>query len=177
MKAMAMVAHPDDCVIFAYSFMHHYKHFNWTLCYLTYTEHDARGHEFVNFWKSRGVETKFLGYIDDYHDLETGICSFNIAHATESIKKIIKDQDLILTHDHNGDYGHLHHQFINKVVCSNHNHVVTFAGVGQGNVKYTIEPGVYSLDEFPLHKDIVSSFHQLAHVNEYAVPDRVRKIL
>jgi hypothetical protein len=177
MKAMAVVAHPDDCVIFAYSFMHHYKHFNWTLCYLTYTKHDARGQEFANFWESRGVDTKFLGYIDDYHDLETGMCSFNITDATESIKKIIKDQDLILTHDHKGDYGHLHHQFINGVVCSNHSHVVTFAGVGQGNVKYTIQSGVYSLDEFPLHKDIVSSFHQQAHANEYTVSDRVRKIL
>jgi hypothetical protein len=55
--------------------------------------------------------------------------------------------------------------------------MVTFAGISKGNIKYTIEPGVYSLDEFPLHKDIVSSFHQQMHANEYCVSERVRKIL
>jgi hypothetical protein len=177
MKAMAMVAHPDDCVIFAYSFMHHYPQFDWTVCYLTYTEQDARGTEFVKFWRARGVSTKFLNYVDNYHDLETGICSFDTALARESIKQAIKNQSLVLTHDHNGDYGHLHHKFIHDVVSSNHNYIVTFAGINQGNVKYIIEPGVYSLDELPLHQDIVSDFHQHVHTNEYAVSDRVRKIL
>jgi LmbE family N-acetylglucosaminyl deacetylase len=177
MKAITMVAHPDDCVIFAYSFMHHYSQFDWTVCYLTYTEQDARGAEFAKFWKRRGVATKFLGYVDDYHDLETGVCSFDTAQATESIKQAITDQDLVLTHDHAGDYGHLHHKFIYDVVANNHSSVVTFAGINQGNVKYTIEPGVYSLDEFPLHQDIVSSFHQHTHANEYAVSNRVKNIL
>jgi hypothetical protein len=177
MKAMAMVAHPDDCVIFAYSFMHHYPQFDWTVCYLTYTEHDARGAEFAEFWKRCGVATKFLGYVDDYHDLETGICSFDTSQATESIKQAINNQDLVLTHDHFGDYGHLHHKFICDVVANNHTYMVTFAGTGKGNVKYTIEPGVYNLDEFPLHRDIVLSFHQHAHANEYAVSKRVKKIL
>lgn len=177
MKAMAMVAHPDDCVIFAYSFIHHYPEFDWTICYLTYTEQDARGQEFADFWKKRNVTTKFLGYIDNYHDLETGICSFDTNAATESIKEIIKDQDLILTHNHNGDYGHLHHKFICNVVCENHTYVVTFAGVNQGNVKYSIDRSVYLLDEFPMHKDIVSSFHLHQHINEYSVSERVKKIL
>jgi hypothetical protein len=177
MKAMAIVAHPDDCVIFAYSFMHHHPKFDWTVCYLTYTEQDERGKEFANFWSRRGITTKFLGYVDDYHDLETGVCSFNTEEAKESIKQAIKDQDLILTHDHFGDYGHLHHKFICNVVCDNHSYVVTFAGVNHGNVKYNIESGVYSLDEFPLHRDIVSSFHQHTHANEYALSERVKKIL
>jgi hypothetical protein len=177
MKAMAMVAHPDDCVIFAYSFMHHYPQFDWTVCYLTYNEHDARGQEFAEFWKRRKVATKFLGYVDDYHDLETGICSFNTTDAAESIKQAIKDHDLVLTHSHRGDYGHLHHKFIYDVVSNNHTYMVTFAGIGQGNVKYTIEPGVYSLDEFPLHQAIVSGFHQHSHTNEYAVSKRVKNIL
>jgi hypothetical protein len=177
MKAVAMVAHPDDCVIFAYSFMHHYQHFDWTVCYLTYTEQDARGQEFANFWKRREVATKFLGYVDDYHDLETGVCSFDTQPDDNSIVETTEHYDLVLTHDHNGDYGHLHHKFICDVVANNHNYIITFAGINQGNVKYTIEPGVYSLDEFPLHKDIVSGFHQHAHVNEYTVSERVRKIL
>jgi hypothetical protein len=177
MKAIAMVAHPDDCVIFAYSFMHHYLQFDWTVCYLTYTKQDARGKEFAEFWKSRGVATKFLGYVDDYHDLKTGICSFDTIQATKSIKQVIKDQDLVLTHSHTGDYGHLHHKFIHDIVSNNHNYVVTFASIGQGDVKYTLEPGVYSLDEFPLHQDVVSSFHQNTHSNEYVVSEQVKNII
>jgi hypothetical protein len=177
MKAMAMVAHPDDCVIFAYGFINHYKNFDWTVCYLTYTEQNPRGKEFANFWKVRGVKTKFLGYTDDYRDLETGIISFDTATAAESIKQAIADQDLILTHDADGDYGHLHHKFIYNVVIDHHCHVVCFSGNHKGNVKYSIEPGTYSLDEFPLHQEVVAGFHVDKHENEYTVTEKVMKIL
>jgi hypothetical protein len=177
MKAMTMVAHPDDCFIFAYSFMHHYRHFDWTVCYLTRTENDPRGKEFADFWNKRSVTVKFLGFRDDWRYVKTGELGFEPESAADAIKQAIQDQDLILTHDHNGDYGHIHHKFINKVVCSNHTYVVCFAGVGQGNVKYHIEPSLYSLDEFPLHRDIVASFHPRVHTNEYCVSERVRKIL
>lgn len=177
MKAMAMVAHPDDCVIFAYSFMHHCATFNWTVCYLTYTEQDARGREFADFWARRNIATKFLGFTDNWEYVKNGELGFDAKLATGAIKEAVADQDLILTHNHKGDYGHLHHKFICDVVCNNHTHVVCFAGPGQGNVKYTIESGTYSLDEFPLHRDIVVGFHQQQHANEYTVSKRVKNIL
>jgi LmbE family N-acetylglucosaminyl deacetylase len=177
MKAMVMVAHPDDCVIFAYSFMNHYKNFDWTVCYLTYTENHPRGNEFAVFWKSRGVKTKFLGYTDHYRDLETGIISFDTVAAANSIKQAIADQTLILTHDHKGDYGHIHHEFIHRVVDEYHSHVVFFAGNHKGNVKYSIGRGTYKLDEFPLHREVVEGFHLNTHENEYSVSPTVMKIL
>ena len=177
MKAMAVVAHPDDCVIFAYSFMHHYKEFDWTVCYLTRTEQDSRGKEFADFWRRRGIKTKFLGFRDSWEFTKNGELGFDIATATNAIKEVINNQDLILTHDHNGDYGHVHHKFIYKVVALHHTHMVTFAGVGKGNVKYTVDSGVYSLNEFPLHKNVVAGFHQQTHTNEYCISDRVKKIL
>jgi hypothetical protein len=177
LKATVMVAHPDDCVIFAYSFMHQYSELDWTVCYLTYTESDARGREFAEFWQRRGVATKFLGYVDDYRDIETNKISFDTEAAAESIKQAIQDQDVVLTHDCRGDYGHLHHVFVNQTVCWNHNQVVCFAGPGQGNVKYSVDPGVYSLDELPLHRDVISTFHMHTHTNEYTVNERTKKIL
>ena len=177
MKATVMVAHPDDCVIFAYSFMNHYPQLVWTVCYLTYTEQDVRGREFANFWRQRGVSTKFLGYVDDYRDIEAKEISFDTKAAAKDIKEAIQDQDIVLTHDHNGDYGHLHHVFVNQTVCQNHNQVVCFAGPGQGNVKYAVDPGVYSLDELPLHRDVIAGFHQHTHVNEYTINERTKKIL
>ena len=177
LKAMVMVAHPDDCVIFAYSFMHQYRQLDWTVCYLTYTESDARGREFAEFWKQRGVATKFLGYVDDYRDIEANKISFDTGAAAESIKEAIQGQDIVLTHDCCGDYGHLHHVFVNQTVCWNHNQVVCFAGTKQGNVKYSVEPGVYNLDELPLHRDVIAGFHQHTHINEYTVNERTKKIL
>ena len=177
LKAMVMVAHPDDCVIFAYSFMHRYKQLDWTVCYLTYTESDARGHEFAEFWQRRGVATKFLGYVDDYRDIEANKISFDTQAAAENIRQAILGQDVVLTHDHCGDYGHLHHVFVNQTVCQNHNRVVCFAGLGQGNVKYAVDPGIYSLDELPLHRDVIAGFHLNTHANEYTINERTKKIL
>jgi len=177
MKAMALVAHPDDCVIFAYSFMHHYDQLDWTVCYLTHTEQDSRGQEFARFWHKRNIKTKFLGFTDSWNFVKNGELGFDSILATEAVKQTIADQDVILTHDSRGDYGHLHHKFVYDAVCRNHNYVVCFAGINKGNVKYTIDPSIYCLDEFPLHKDIVAGFHQQHHTNEYTVSERVRKIL
>jgi len=42
MKALCLVAHPDDCVIFAYSYIYNHPEMSWTICYLTYTEQAER---------------------------------------------------------------------------------------------------------------------------------------
>ena len=168
MKALCLVAHPDDCVIFAYSFIHNHPEYNWTVCYLTYTESDARGQEFVNFWSRRNIETQFLGYVDDWHDIENNQLSFDEESAWNDIQLVMTGQDLVLTHDRQGDYGHIHHEFVSCATASHPNRI-TFAGPGKGTVKYSIEPGVYALDELPLHRDIIASFHPHIHLNEYTI--------
>ena len=177
MKAMAMVAHPDDCVIFSYSFINHYAKFDWTICYLTYNQDHARGQEFADFWYKRNIQTKFLGFPDDWEYVKNNQLGFDSEAAAMAIQETIKDQNLILTHNYLGDYGHIHHKFINEVVANNHTYVVTFAGPGEGNVKYTVDSNLYTLDEFPLHKDVVSGFHLHTHTNEYCISERVKKIL
>lgn len=166
MKAICIVAHPDDCVIFAYGFIHNHPMYDWTICYLTYTANDPRGAEFDTFWKRRNIKTKFLGYVDDWHDIEAKQISFDKESAQRDIQSAMADQDLVLTHDADGDYGHLHHVFVNRATATHPNRV-TFAGPGQGNVKYSVPQDAYRLDEIPLHQDIVSSFHRSAHTNEY----------
>jgi LmbE family N-acetylglucosaminyl deacetylase len=168
MKAMAIVAHPDDCVIFAYSFIHAHPEYQWTICYLTYTQSDPRGSEFFNFWARRNIRTKFLGYVDDWHDIENKRISFDENRARTDIQNIMADQDLILTHNEQGDYGHLHHVFVNQAT-SEHARRVTFAGPGQGTVKYSIESGVYTLDELPMHREVIAGFHSTTHTNEYCI--------
>lgn len=176
MKAMTIVAHPDDCIIFAYSFMHQYNNLDWTICYLTYTEEDDRGQELKEFWTQRGIKTKFLGYVDDWHDIENNKISFDEEDAWIDIQFAIADQDIVLTHDENGDYGHIHHVFVNRATA-NHPRRVTFAGINKGNVKFTIPTGVYTLDELPKHGPIIAGFHSTEHANEYFIPDTVKELL
>ena len=177
MRAVTMIAHPDDCVIFAYGFWQHHRQLDWTMCYLTYTATDYRGKELNRFWQQRGVATKFLGYYDTYLDMENDSISFDTATAAQDIVSVIQNFDLVLTHSHNGDYGHIHHKFVNRVVCNNHNHVVTFASARQGNVKYHVAPGSYNLDDLPVHKEVIMGVHPDLHVNEYFISERVAKIL
>lgn len=177
MKAVAMVAHPDDCVIFAYSFMYHYSTLDWTVCYLTYTEHDSRGQELKNFWNCRNINTEFLGFVDDWHDIENNTISFDTGQAEQDIIQMIGQYDLVLTHDRNGDYGHLHHKFVHDVCVRFHPNVVTFAGPRHGNACYTVPKHAYSVDELPQHGKIVQDFHPVVHVNEYTVSDYIKKLL
>ena len=86
MKALCLVAHPDDCVIFAYSFMHNHPELHWTICYLTYTEQDPRGAELAEFWSRRRIPTQFLGYVDDYRDIENCRLSFDAGEAHQAIQ-------------------------------------------------------------------------------------------
>lgn len=174
MRALAMVAHPDDCVIFAWSFMHHHAQLQWSISYLTYCAHDDRAQEMVQFWQDKNISLHFLGHVDDYHDLETGRCSFDMVAASQDIAQQCQKYDLILTHDHKGDYGHLHHKFVHDVVTQSHKNVVTFADSESGNAEYTIEnPDYTALD---IHRSIVQSFHTKAHRNRYHIPSSVHNL-
>jgi len=177
MKAMVMVAHPDDCLIFAYSFIRKYPQHDWTICYLTYSASDERGREFDTFWRRRNVETKFLGFVDDWHDIENKKISFNEELAEQAIADAIKDQDFVLTHNHAGDYGHIHHVFVNRAVHKHHKNIIVFEGPDAGNEKCVVEQVDYAMDEFPSHASVVVKFHTDGHKNEYNVPDAMRSMI
>lgn len=177
MRALCMVAHPDDCVIFAYSLMHQLRKLEWTVAYLTYCDQDARYQEMRRFWNFRSVSTRCLGHRDDYRDIENNRCSFDTIQADIDIRETCAHYDIVLTHSPHGDYGHLHHQFVHDSVIKHHDHVITFAAPGTGTHQYKIDPALYSMGELPLHADVVRSFHPTQHQNSYHVPDHVCKSL
>jgi LmbE family N-acetylglucosaminyl deacetylase len=168
MKAMALVAHPDDCVIFAYSYMHNHPEYDWTVCYLTYTATMPRGMEFYNFWQQRNISVKFLGFIEEWDFKNNRPGPIDTVLASIAIKNAISDQDLLLTHNSAGEYGHPHHIIVHDATVDHPNRVV-FADPGHGTVKYQIESGTYNLDELPLHRDIILGFHKENHINEYTI--------
>lgn len=175
LKGLCMVAHPDDCVIFGMSFMYHYSQINWSVCYLTYTDQDDRGQEFVKFWNSRNIPVELLGFVDDWHDIEKDQCSFDQQHAQQLIQSRCKNFDIVLSHNAQGDYGHVHHRFVNQ--CINHDALVTFAGPGQGNRTFCLDPKPYDIAELPMHADVILGFHAQQHVNSYCVPEHVLTLL
>ena len=172
MKALCLVAHPDDCVIFAYSFIHNHPELHWTICYLTSTE-DAYGQQRVteieNFWNKRGIQIILLGYNDDYRDNDNQCISFDVTEAYAAVQYLCQNYNIVLTHNADGDYGHIHHKFVHNCVPQDHCHVITFAQPGQGTDTYSIPDGFYSLDELPLLGKIVQGFHVNEHVNSYSI--------
>lgn len=166
MNALCLVAHPDDCVIFAYSFMWHHPQHDWTVAYLTYTESDARGQEFAQFWRRRGVPTRFLEFEDHWHDNEQQqFTCWDPQNARQACRDLAAGYHVVLTHDAAGDYGHIHHRLVHESVAD-HAGLITFAPLDQGTT-YILPQGAYSLDELPLHRDIIQGFHQGVHHNSY----------
>lgn len=166
MKGLCLVAHPDDCVIFGYSYMYNHPEIKWTVGYLTYTEQEARGHEFQQFWHRRGVTTVFLGFEDDWRDNEQKkFTRWSEEQAEQACWRLARDFDIVLTHDEVGDYGHIHHILVHRAVQW-HQRLVTFAKINQGK-KYSLPHDAYSLDELPLHADVIKGFHADEHRNFY----------
>ena len=166
-KALCMVAHPDDCVIFAYSYIHNHPEMDWTIGYLTYTATDPRGAELAAFWHKRNIECVFLGFVDDYQDQEhQQLLQWYGIDAVAECAGLARQYDLVLTHDQHGDYGHIHHRVVHDAVAHHHN-LITFAPHNQGTVTLSVPAGTYSLNELPLHGEIIASFHQTEHKNSY----------
>lgn len=176
-NAIALVAHPDDCIIFAYSFIYNNPQFNWTIGYLTYTADSERGAELAKFWAARNIDVKFLGFVDDYRDIEKDRVSFDATAAYKAVYILSGQYDLVLTHNVLGEYGHIHHRFVNNAISSTAKHVVTFADVNSGNVKYHVPMSAYSLDELPTHGDIIQGFHSKDHKNDYLVSEHTLNII
>jgi LmbE family N-acetylglucosaminyl deacetylase len=165
MKALCLVAHPDDCIIFGYGYIHAHPEHNWTIGYLTYTEQDPRGVEISAFWNKRGHKCVFLEFEDHWHDNEQKqFTRWNRQDAEQACWQLACGYDLVLTHNQDGDYGHIHHQLVYNAVAQHHK-VVQFAQYG--TVTYTVPSDTYSLDEVPLHGDIIRSFHPVLHQNSY----------
>lgn len=172
-KAVAVVAHPDDCIIFAKPFIDTTP-VDWTVCYLTYNQFHPRSKEVRKYWSNRNIETVFLGYADNHRDIETGELSFDVTRAAKDINQIIDQFDLILTHDVYGDYGHPHHVFIHSVIKDSLVPKVYFANRDDSNFICTGN-GV-DLTQLPLHQSVIKEFEDV-NTGRYFVSKEVLTLL
>lgn len=159
MKATAIVAHPDDCLIFARQYIDTHPMWKWSIVYLTYNATDDRAIEIAAYWNKRNVVTTFLGYVDSYSDMETGVLSFSVEKATQAIHNAVT-ADIVLTHNADGDYGHIHHKFVSEVVSQIDKPTVYFANTTQYNIECKATSSL-NFEEFPLHKEVLQMFDNL----------------
>lgn len=161
MKAIAAVAHPDDCVIFARPYIDTHPEHEWTIVYLTYMSTDPRAQEVSAYWNARNIKTKFLGFTDDYEDQLTQRLNFwHGIHAEAEIQDACRDADLILTHNADGDYGHIHHKVVHEAVSKMATEQVYFASTFNYNTRYIAKDNL-PLDQFPLHRDVIEQFSDI----------------
>lgn len=157
MKCATIVAHPDDCVIFAWPLMRRLKNHDWTVIYLTYSANDERAQEMTRFWKKFNVDTVFLGYQDDYRDIGVGVPSFDTESAARDLRTIGDQFDLLLTHNSDGEYGHPHHKFVSQVVDNCARPKIYFANNGNNNIEIHCEE-TYDTNELVLHQEVIEGF-------------------
>ena len=175
MRAVALVAHPDDCVIFAWPFIEAHPELDWVIVYLTYTFTDPRAREVRTYWNARGIDVGFLGMPDDWQYVKNGKLGFDPDIAKQDIINSASKYDLILTHNTDGDYGHPHHKFVSSVADQIGIPKVYFASTFNYNKQYTVSVPV-NTEELPLHKEVIEGF-QDRNIGRYIVTPEAELIL
>jgi LmbE family N-acetylglucosaminyl deacetylase len=159
MKAICMVAHPDDCVIFAYQFIMEHADWDWKICYLTYNRTDPRGAEVADFWERRNIQTMFAGLPDAWEYVERGEIGFDTEPAEKWIRAVCDGTDIILTHNKKGEYGHPHHIFINQVMKFIRIPKIYFGNYPEYYNQLIYTPTLpFDPSELPLHEEVIRGF-------------------
>jgi LmbE family N-acetylglucosaminyl deacetylase len=162
-----MVAHPDDCVIFASPYILGHPEHAWTIGYLTHTECSPRGKELQEFWRQYDIDCVFLGFEDHWHDQEQQqFTRWDASVASEAVANLAKKFDLVLTHDADGDYGHIHHVLVHRAVA-HQGKIVTFARPGTGNLRFPIDRASIDLEKLPQHRGLIEEIWLDQQYNYY----------
>lgn len=163
MNLVALVAHPDDCIIFAMPFVSCTQRHNWTIVYLTCRESSKRAVEIKKFWHSRNVNTRFL----QFEDVEGVPTSWDAASVASMLSDLT--MDMVLTHNREGEYGHQHHMFVHRVADFLPAPKVYFRASSSNN--FTCANVMhYNLNEIPVHAPVVETF-TFRNTGLYSVPE------
>jgi len=166
MKALVLVAHPDDCVIFASAYMDAHPEYEWSITYLTCWRWHKRGREIAKYWSKRGVKTKFLRFKDHGRDLGTNtLLTWPEVDALQSLQRAAQGYKLILTHNAEGEYGHPHHRVVHKAVKDFPVSKVYFS-MNPLDLTYPLNIGMF---ELPRHRESIEvhASSGVAHYREF----------
>lgn len=114
---LIIVAHPDDDALFAGPFQLAHPWVRWTVVCATYQPGDPRAVELAGWQRALGAEQVIhLGFADDFNDFRTGVSSFTADDVARALKAVDIQPDVVLTHNHIGEYGHCHHRVVHAAV-------------------------------------------------------------
>jgi len=110
MKALAVVAHPDDETIWMGNQFK--KKYDWTIFSLCRASDKDRYPKFLKVCKHYNAEA----IITDLEDEK--LLPLNIGYIMDLIEKNLKNKnyDIIYTHGENGEYGHIRHKEVHNAV-------------------------------------------------------------
>jgi LmbE family N-acetylglucosaminyl deacetylase len=157
MKALVLVAHPDDCVIWASAYMDAHPEHGWTICYLTHWRFHKRGREIARYCRRRSIPVRFLGFKDHGRDLGTNsLITWPEKEAVRVLQLATEGYDLILTHGVEGEYGHPHHRVVHQAVKDLPQAKVYFSN-DSTDLAYPVQ---ISVDELPRHQAAIEAHAQ-----------------
>lgn len=113
---LMIVAHPDDEVLWGGA---HLIDDDYLVVCVTCGNSRRRVREFQKVMKLTGDKYIMLGYPDKTNGERDNWDSVR-DDITKDLQKIVdlKEWDLIVTHNRNGEYGHIHHKMTHKIVTS-----------------------------------------------------------
>ncbi|MCJ7603603.1 MAG: PIG-L family deacetylase [Desulfobulbaceae bacterium] len=123
MKAIAIVAHDDDVVLWLGGTIHLLKDWEWHIISMCNDHNSERKNYFYGVADKLGVATINTFDFFDYQDRKTSHRTNSIPDMKEKLSSLLKDNryDYVFTHsrDKNGEYGHhANHQEVCEAVQS-----------------------------------------------------------
>lgn len=117
-RALCLVAHPDDCLIFGYHYILDHPEHRWSIGYLILKDDSPRVEEMRSYWARHSIDVFSLDLPHDPPpaDVTSGRCSIPYDDAKAVIAATVGDYDLLLSHGEAGEYGHPHHRFLHRVL-------------------------------------------------------------
>ena len=116
-KNLMVVAHPDDELLWGGA---HIKDGNYYVVCVTCGVDEKREIEFINVMNKTHNKFISLGYVDKTNNKRDDWSKY-YNDIENDIKKIIDkyDWDMVVTHNPDGEYGHIHHMLVSKMVSNN----------------------------------------------------------
>jgi len=111
---LMIVAHADDELLWGGA---HLLSDDYLVVCITCGTSNTRTREFINVMRETNDEYIILDYPNTINGVRSN-WQKEYLNINKSLKEIIeyKDWDLIVTHNPNGEYGHIHHKMTNKIV-------------------------------------------------------------
>jgi len=148
---------------------------------LTHDKGDQRLIEMSKFWMHYPVTLDFLLQEHNESDEEDFTLSFDREVAREKIVDACSDADLLLSHNHLGEWGHVHHVFVNSVVEQIEKPTVYFGYQNDNDNNLIIPPKEYGnakIDTSQLHwtKEWIDKRGQ-CYTGQYFCDNAAKKLL